>query len=153
MNVADLRHAPGCAAVIADRCWHAWWTGSDVSLEQYQSFVEATTETDEVPLTMVARDGETYAGSALLIDNDLDARPQYAPWIAALWVEPAYRRRGVAAALLRAARNRAYRLGHPHSYLCATAANSPYYAARGFQLVEGDVGDVNVFRIANEPSD
>ncbi|WP_318854340.1 GNAT family N-acetyltransferase (plasmid) [Sinorhizobium meliloti] len=42
-----------------------------------------------------------------MIENDLDDRPQYTPWIAALWVEPDMRRRGIAAKLMEAARKRA----------------------------------------------
>ncbi|MGH0361433.1 GNAT family N-acetyltransferase [Sinorhizobium meliloti] len=43
----------------------------------------------------------------MLIENDLDDRPQYTPWIAALWVEPDMRRRGIAAKLMEAARKQA----------------------------------------------
>ncbi|MGH0283482.1 GNAT family N-acetyltransferase [Sinorhizobium meliloti] len=42
-----------------------------------------------------------------MIENDLDDRPQYTPWIAALWVEPDMRRRGIAAKLMEAARKQA----------------------------------------------
>ncbi|MEJ7011468.1 GNAT family N-acetyltransferase [Sinorhizobium meliloti] len=41
-----------------------------------------------------------------MIENDLDDRPQYTPWIAALWVEPDMRRRGIAAKLMELPENR-----------------------------------------------
>ncbi|WP_325052895.1 GNAT family N-acetyltransferase (plasmid) [Sinorhizobium meliloti] len=56
----------------------------------------------------------------MLIENDLDDRPQYTPWIAALWVEPDMRRRGIAAKLMEAVRKQASAQGHAFCYLCAT---------------------------------
>ncbi|WP_234827476.1 GNAT family N-acetyltransferase [Sinorhizobium meliloti] len=72
-----------------------------------------------------------------MIENDLDDRPQYTPWIAALWVEPDMRRRGIAAKLMEAARKEASARGHAFCYLCATPDNSPYYLARGFKQIGG----------------
>jgi predicted N-acetyltransferase YhbS len=104
-------------------------------------------EGDDIPLALVANEHERYLGSVLLIENDLDDRPQYSPWIAALWVEPEVRRNGIAAKLIEAARNKARRRGYGQCYLCATPENSPYYLARGFEQIESDVSGLNVFRI------
>lgn len=53
-------------------------------------------ENDGIPFCLVAEEGGVYIGSVLVIENDLDARPDYTPWIAALWVEPHARKRGAA---------------------------------------------------------
>lgn len=147
MEICHLEDKPESASIISDRCWHAWWTDSDVTLAQYQTSIESMAVKGRVPSAFVAHEGETFAGSVLLIEDDLPARPLLAPWIAALWVDPGFRKRGVALRLINAARNEAAKLGFASCYLNATDINSPYYEARGFRRIESSVGDVNIFSI------
>ncbi|MBD9646962.1 GNAT family N-acetyltransferase [Ensifer sp. ENS09] len=84
-----------------------------------------------------------------MIENDLDERPHYAPWVAALWVEPEARRQGIAAKLMAAALKQASSLGRETCFLCASPENSPYYLARGFKKIESDVSGLNVFSISS----
>ena len=149
MRISNLRDCPDFADQIADRGWHAWWTQSGVPLSAYRAHLEPMMSGEGIPAAFVAHDGAAYLGSALLIDNDLDERPHYGPWIAALWVEPQARRQGIAQALIDAARAQAKRLGIDLCYLCATPENSPYYEARGFSRVESDVAGVHIFTIAS----
>ena len=147
MEISNLRRVPRFADAIADRCWHAWWTDSGVSLSQYRAHLDPMIEDDGIPFALVAHQNEIYLGSVLVIDNDLEARPDYRPWIAALWVEANRRQRGIAAQLIETARREAAIRGHRACYLCATPENSAYYAARGFRLLESDVSGLNVFVI------
>jgi predicted N-acetyltransferase YhbS len=102
--------------------------------------------TDEgIPMAAIAHEGETYFGSALLIANDLEARPQYVPWIAALWVDVPYRGQGIATALMQHLRDEAERLGYKSVYLCAEPKITPYYLARGWTQIEADVEGLTVF--------
>lgn len=147
MTISSLRDRPEFADIIADRAWHAWWTQSGVTLAEYRAHLEPMMEGDGIPLALVAHEGDAYLGSVLLIESDLDARPQLAPWIAALWVEPERRREGMAARLMEAARAKAGRLGHEACFLCATPDKRAYYVARGFRLIEADVDGLDVFVI------
>jgi GNAT superfamily N-acetyltransferase len=147
VEISDLQARPEWADTIASRAWNAWWTDSGVSLSEYRAHLDPMIEGDDIPLALVANEHERYLGSVLLIENDLDDRPQYSPWIAALWVEPEVRRNGIAAKLIEAARYEARRRGYGQCYLCATPENSPYYLARGFEQIESDVSGLNVFRI------
>jgi GNAT superfamily N-acetyltransferase len=147
MRISDLREVPAFADTVADRGWHAWWTGSGVTLADYRAHLDPMVARGGLPFALVAHDGAAYLGSVLLIENDLDARPGYAPWIAALWVDPAQRRQGVAAALIAAARAGAARLGHATCFLCATPDLAPFYLARGFRRIEEDVGGLDIFAI------
>ncbi len=101
-----------------------------------------------VPLSLVAHEGDRYIGSVLLIENDLDERPQYAPWIAALWVEPEYRRSGIAAELIRSVVIEAGKIGCKSCYLCATPEKRAYYLKQGLSLVETNVDGMDVSLIA-----
>lgn len=118
-----------------------------MSLADYRAHLNPMIESDGVPLALVAHANGVYLGSVLVIECDLDDRPEYAPWIAALWVEPDARRHGIAAKLIEAARAEAAENGYDLCYLCATPDNSPYYLARGFKLIESDVSGLNVFSI------
>lgn len=147
MKISNLKDAPGFADTVADRGWNAWWTESGVPLEQYRAHLDVMIEGNGIPFCLVAHDDDVYLGSVLVIDDDLEARPDYAPWIAALWVEVSARRRGIASRLIDAARAEAIRLGNEICYLCATADKTDFYRARGFALIETDVCGLNVLRI------
>lgn len=147
VQITDLTTRPEFAATIADRGWHAWRKDSAVTLEAYRSGVERMTARLGIPIALVAHRDGRYLGSVLLIDNDLDARPAYSPWIAALWVEPAFRRRGVGRSLVAAAIEEAGRHGCRVCYLGATEANTPYYLAMGFGLIEPAVSGVNILTV------
>ena len=145
--ISKLSSHPEFADVIADRGWHAWWIDNGVTLDAYRAGLELMIQGTGVPQALVAHEAGKYLGSALLIEDDLDERPQYSPWIAALWVEPDARRQGVAVKLIDAIRSEAARLGHEVCYLCAIPEKSPYYLARGFTLIESDVAGMDVFSI------
>lgn len=147
IEVTNLEYLPDLAPMIADRCWHAWWTDSDVTLAQYQAAIEGMRVSERIPTAFVAHQNKHYAGSTLLIENDLEERPMLTPWIAALWVEPAFRRQGIAGRLINAARSQATQFGHKSCYLHANEATSPYYAARGFTRIETNGGGQNIFAI------
>ena len=149
MKISALKDRPDMADVIADRCWNAWWTETPVSQAEYRAHLDPMIEGKGIPLALVAHEQGKYLGSVLLIENDHDDRPQYSPWIAALWVEPEARRKGIAAKLMEAARSEAVKFGHGVCYLCATADNSPYYIARGFSQIEADVSGLNIFTIGH----
>ncbi len=147
MEISSLRQRPEFADTVAHRGWTAWWTDSGSPLSDYRAHLEPMIVTDRLPFGLVAHESDRYLGSVLVIENDLEERPQYRPWIAALWVEPHSRRNGVAAQLLAAARTRARSLGEDRCYLCATPDKTPYYLRQGFACIESDVEGLDVFVI------
>jgi GNAT superfamily N-acetyltransferase len=145
--ISNLREHTEFLDIVAQRCWTAWWMEGAVSLEEYRGWVAACVASTTVPSCLVAHVGKEFRGAVSLIASDMNKRPQYTPWIAALWVEEGYRRQGTAVALIDSARKEAKRCGYEKAYLCATEANSPYYRARGFTQIESDVEGLNVFEI------
>lgn len=61
-------------------------------------------------------DGEP-AGMVLLIDCDLESHAHLTPWVAGVYVEPAFRGKGVATTLVKAAETCARHDGHAQAYL------------------------------------
>ncbi|WP_018388666.1 GNAT family N-acetyltransferase [Ancylobacter sp. FA202] len=144
-TVSDLREVPAFAAVVAERVWRAWWEGKGVPLDALRARLDESLGRSPVPATFVAHDSERFLGCAALIASDVDQRPALTPWVAALWVEPVSTRQGIGAALMARATEAAFASGHEHVYLAAEARLAPYYAARGWSLVESDVDGLEIF--------
>lgn len=144
-TLSDLRAVPAFAPVVADRVWRAWWEDKGVTLTELRARLDESFATDPVPSTFVAHDGDRFLGCVALIACDVEERPLLTPWVAALWVEPEARRQGVGAALMTWAAEAAFAAGHPRVYLAAEPALAPYYAARGWALVESDVDGLEIF--------
>jgi GNAT superfamily N-acetyltransferase len=93
-----------------------------------------------IPFALVAEIDGQPCGNALVIDNDEPARPDLSPWLAALWVDEAVRGRGIAGTLLDEAARRRAALDVPRLCLVSRPELQDFYTARGWRIVERDVG-------------
>ncbi|PWK70761.1 GNAT family N-acetyltransferase [Aminobacter sp. AP02] len=143
-SISDLRDRPEFAADVADRIWNAWWRDDGHELAFIRGLVDENFASTG-PRALVAHDGDSFLGTAHLIDNDLESRPQYSPWVAAVWVDEAARKSGIGAALVRAGAEAAFGQGFDTVYLCAKPAKSAFYERLGWQRIEEDVEGLNVF--------
>jgi GNAT superfamily N-acetyltransferase len=139
-EIVDLRDARRFADVVADRIWSAWWAPSVAALEDVKVALGECLAPDDMPFTLVAVEGERFLGTASGIVSDLAARPQFSPWIAALWVEPEARGRVLGAALMETARARLFQLGNTDVFLCARPTLRGYYERHGWRRIEEAVG-------------
>ena len=136
MEIVDLRQRPAYLPEIAR--WHlAQWgymnpgqTLADVTTELESHLAESA-----IPTTYVAVEGEQPLGSASLIADDMDTRPELSPWLASLYVREDVRRRGVGEALMRRVVHRAAELGIERLYLF-TPDQQAYYGRRGWVPLE-----------------
>jgi GNAT superfamily N-acetyltransferase len=83
-------------------------------------------ERDRIPTTFVALVDAEPVGSASLVLCDMDTRPDLCPWLAAVYVLPAFRRRGIATALVTHALAQARQFGVRQLYLWTDSAASLY---------------------------
>ena len=88
-----------------------------------------------VPTALVAMTDEELVGSALLVAHDMRTRTDLSPWLAGVYVKPAYRQRGVASSLVARVEAEAIALSVPCLYLY-TPSEAPFYARRGWQTLE-----------------
>lgn len=149
-EISDLRDRPAFLAVVAERLWQAWWRAEGLSLAGMEAMVANGLGPAPMPFTLVAHRGERFLGTASVVANDLAARPAYTPWLAAVFVEPEARGAGVAAALVRQATERAFRLPIDRLYLNAKPAVAPLYETLGWRLVEADVGGLAIYAMARD---
>jgi GNAT superfamily N-acetyltransferase len=152
MTFSDLFQVPHFADTIASRGWHAWWTDSGVPLADYRKHLDPMMRPENKERAFVAHDGETYLGSALLIGSDFEARPHLKPWVAALWVEEANRKQGIATHLMQKACDQAAQQGHAEIYLCAQLRMRDFYLKTGWTLKEANVTGHDVFSKTLSPS-
>src|SRR6202521_6050574 len=118
-TISDLRQRPEIFDAVADRIWRAWWQADGHPLDYISSRLRENMNATPIPFALVAHDGETFLGTASVIASDLAERPQLTPWVAAVWVEPEARGRGVGGALVDRATRDCFALGFARAYLCA----------------------------------
>ncbi len=148
-TIRDLRDEPGHLPTVANRIWRAWWEpyGSGLS-DLEQGLAEVAAAKDYPSFTLVALEQGRFLGTVTGIKDDIEARPELGPCVAALWVEEAERRRGIGKALIDAACTRFAASGFSQAYLAAKPPLRDFYSRVDWTLVESAVGDDNldVFR-------
>ncbi len=88
-----------------------------------------------LPCCLVATQGPIPLGSISLVTSDMDTRPQLGPWVASLYVDAPYRRRGIASRLLQHIIQVASTLNITRIYLF-TPDQAMFYRKRGWQHLE-----------------
>jgi len=89
----------------------------------------------EIPTVVIAFTERTLAGSAMLVEHDMDTRMDLSPWLAGVFVAPVQRRHGVGAALVQRVIEDATALGVQRLYLY-TPSTEHFYSRLGWSLVE-----------------
>ena len=145
-EISDLKTQPHFLDDAADRVWNAWWRQDGHELDFIKGLFQENLTAETTPVALIAHDGGEFLGTVSLIDSDMEARPQYTPWVAALWVDEQQRSHGIGGALLKAAAQQARDLNFSEVYLCAEADKHDYYAARGWLLFEENIDGLNIYR-------
>jgi GNAT superfamily N-acetyltransferase len=140
VTVSDLRQCPEFFETVADRIWRAWWKPNGHPLDTIRGGLRENMTASPIPIALVAHHGAAFLGTASVIAADLDERPQFTPWVAAVWVEQAARSRGIGAALVDHAAKACFALGYERAYLCARPERSSFYENLGWTVIERDVG-------------
>ena len=124
--------APPDALATAAREVCEYWRDATMRpwVEQKADWLE-THPGDGLPLRLGAIAGGVCVGTVSLVYNDLAQRPDLTPWVASVLVRPAWRGRGIAAALLAEAERRAAAHRVEALYLFTPDAEA-YYARLGW---------------------
>lgn len=145
-SISNMKSRPQFSAIIAQRIWRAWWQPKDYTQEFIQELVNENLTSNTLPTALVAHRGEIFLRTISLINNDMECRPEYTPWVAALWIEEDCRRQGIGDALLSAVCDTAAQNGFRDIYLCATADKHHYYSSRSWQLLEEEIDGLNIYQ-------
>ena len=109
---------------------------------------------EKLPIALVAIFGGEVVGTASLKSESVSTHKHLTPWLAALFVRPEFRRRGIAERLITAIENKAQELGF-HSIYVGTGEGSgtpeSSLRKRGWEFIEKEpyfVSEVSIFRKA-----
>ncbi len=95
--------------------------------------LQAAGDRDRIPICLVALDATgDAAGTIALRAESVPSHRHLSPWLAALFVTPERRRRGIGAALITALEGEARRLGYDRLYV-ATDVLTGYAERRGWR--------------------
>lgn len=140
-TISDLRQQPAFFDGVADRIWRAWWKERGFPAEYVVGRLKENMEPSPIPFALVAHRGETFLGTASVITSDLEDRPQYTPWVAAVWVDPKYRMQEIGSGLVARAAEAAFALNIRRVYLCAPKERRRFYTRQGWAPVDENVGE------------
>ena len=138
-DILDLRDAPEFFPEVADRIWRAWWEPEGRSLADVEAALHEVTAGPRFPFTLVAARDRRFVGTVTSIMNDIGARPDWGPCLAALWVEPEARGQGIGEALADTLMTRLSGLDFERVYLSAKPRMRAYYLLRGWTMIDSDV--------------
>ncbi len=139
-QISDFRQQQHFGATIADRVWNAWWRTSGRQVSDVERHMIEMADDRPLPMAVVAHEGPRYLGSAFLIHSDMEERLQFSPWVAAVWVEAAERKRGVGRAVVAQAAKTAGSLGYEATYICCQPELEEFYSSIGWKMVEQAAG-------------
>jgi len=140
-QVQQLSECPEHTEAVANWIFRQWWSRRHDSVEIVLGWLRTHTEKDKVPYTVVALVSGIPVGSCSVIENDCVHRPQYSPWVAAVFVKPEMRHLGIASIILQEAAAIARRADVKGLYIDCLAATAPLYEKNGWNLYEREVGD------------
>ena len=134
MKIIDLKFEPHHVPVLAG--WHhgEWsYLNSNGSVEQREKDMRLHLTDDLVPSTFVALE-ERLLGSAAIVENDMETRPEFSPWLASVFVSLENRRKGVGSKLVIHVMEKAKEAGIPVLYLF-TPDKEGFYQKLGWNTI------------------
>lgn len=117
--------------LVVDWLWRAFGNGAGRGF--YAAIVESSLKREGLPITFIAQDAGRPAGTVGLWRCDLLSRQDLTPWLAALYVHPDYRGRGLGRLLQDHVIGFSRRAGYPTLYLYA--AFTGYYERHGWRYI------------------
>jgi GNAT superfamily N-acetyltransferase len=154
-EIKQLAECPEWLTTVGAWIFHQWWSKRFDDPEVVLSWLRTHTRKDIVPYTVVAFAEGSPVGSCSVIENDCVHRRQYAPWVAAVYVKPEFRRRGIASMILQEAASVASRTNIAGLYIDCLATTARVYERNGWRIYEREVGDkdsVVMLRITGQGS-
>lgn len=137
MEVKCLRDFPELSEKAARWFSDKWGIPAEAYLESIRDGIARKTEIPQWYVVLDQRQG--IAAGAGVIENDFHDRKELTPNLCALWVEPEYRKRGLARQLLNEIRRDMLESGFPTLYLVTDLVG--FYEKCGWRFLTMATGD------------
>ena len=102
------------------------------TLEQREERLQEHLQRGAIPTTFVAWEEAKPVGIASLVASDMEALPEWIPWLASVFVLPDHRCHGIGSTLVERVASEAVALGYPRLYLF-TPDRMNFYRRLGWQ--------------------
>ena len=136
MRIHYLADHPEFIPELAQLHFDEWsYLKPGATLEDKKRYLESNCGRKGVPSFVIALEGGELIGSASLVAQDMDSRPELGPWLADVFVKPAHRRRGIATLLIRRVEEEARSAGISRLFLYTPNADA-LYRRLGWETVE-----------------
>lgn len=136
MKFTTLAERPQYSKVVAQIIYEEFvlGTSSKMTLADVEHFFQHT-HIDAFPITFIAIAHHECVGTVSIFENDFSERPHYSPWLASLYVKPAYRSKKIGQQLMAHVQQHVKALNYKEVYL-KTEHAAAYYKERNWQLIE-----------------
>lgn len=137
MRIEHLTEHKEVIPTLAAWVYGEWghWMEPEVTPEDLAMTFERRTVQGQIPETFVAVESGELLGTASLVTHDMAARTDLSPWLAAVYVAPGFRNRGIGSALVAAVMEEASALGAQDLYLF-TPDRMRFYGRLGWKVLE-----------------
>lgn len=138
LHIEQLAQRADLLRVVAAWIYNQWWTHTpEANVNTVADLLRGHQVHDEIPFTLVASSENHPVGTATLLPHDVGTEqwPGLSPWLAAVYVMPEHRRRGIGSRLVNAAVAKAAALGVETLYLLTTEREA-FYARLGWRVVD-----------------
>ncbi len=135
-KILHLADFPDAIPILAK--WHhsQWgYMNPGGSVEVRITSMQQHLQKERIPTTFVALEGERVLGSASLVEEDMDTRPDLRPWLASVYVDESLRGGGIGSALVQRVTEEARKIGETQLFLF-TPDRESFYARMGWTTLE-----------------
>ncbi len=126
--------------------WKEW--GNEKNYKRYEMIIQHSQDPDNLPQTFVALEEGKVVGTVGLWRCDLMSRQDLFPWLASLYVDPAYRSQGIGKKLQNFIINYCKDQNYDKVYLYTDLVD--YYETTGWELMDcgwtEDMEKVNIYQ-------
>lgn len=133
--IIDLRSRPEIIPTLAAWHYEEWsYLYPGETLEGRIKRMEEFLVDAPIPSMYLWMEGRSLAGSAAIVENDMETRPELRPWLASVYVPAARRRSGLGTRLVQYVMKKASDQGYPALYLY-TPHREDFYLKLGWQTM------------------
>lgn len=135
MDIIDLQSQPEHIDTLA-RWHHTEWSylNPGSTLDDRIDKMQAYLSPDLIPSTFIAIENGSVLGSAALVENDMETRPDLSPWLASVYVAAQHRNRCIGSRLVRHVMDRAS--GEHSALFLFTPDKVSFYQRLGWSRLE-----------------
>ena len=136
MKITYLANHPRHVSTVAKWIMDEWGHESPgMTLEKMEARFRENLNRAVIPTTLLAMDEETPVGTASLVVHDMKVHPELSPWLAAVYVLPEHRSKGIGEKLVKSVELLSAQLDVEQLYLF-TPDREAFYARMNWTVQE-----------------